>query len=338
MATDDISRFLLKRQGLVIPEIILKQEFITEFDKKLQEQSPILVALFLKKVADDIDHYIDVEKMKSITTTVAELETSFSSHYGSLLTTDDEQILIFITQMQKNSVYDFLEIAGPLYFSTEIIEDLEKNKELYSDKIKICSSLWLFSVIFEQILHMVDRRVLYFLTDPSNPLSNDKFFLHFKNRINRQQYHGYATAGEINNVLSKILSLDPQKNLSIFGSIDNPKNLRNKISHSGLFFDSERNRIVCLDGSEYEIDEFLREFYKLFQFLFKWIELSLNKPITDPQISNDLSRDLKSGFYSMSSDYKKEHRFYYTRRLSAFIVWVEKEIRKDRNTKAFLNS
>lgn len=162
MATDDISRFLLKKQGLILPEIILKQEFITEFDKKLHGQSPLLVSLFLKKVAEDIDHYIDAEKMKEITNTVSELETSFSAHYGSLLTSDDEKILNFVTQIQKNSVYDFLEIAGPLYFSTEIIEDLEKNQEIYSKKVEICSSLWLFSVIFEQILHMIDRRINYF--------------------------------------------------------------------------------------------------------------------------------------------------------------------------------
>jgi hypothetical protein len=208
-----------------------------------------------------------------------------------------------------------------LYFCTEIIAELEKNQENLSNKIKICTSLWLFSVIFEQILHMVDRRVYFFLSDPKNPFSNEKFFKRFKN-IKRYQYHDHATAGELNSVLSNILSFNPQKNLSIFGSIDNPKNLRNKISHSGLFYDSVRNRIICLDGSEYMIEEFLREFYKLFQFLFKWIEFSIDKPINDSQIVDDMSRDLKSGFYEISSEYKKEHRLHYTRRLSAFIFWV----------------
>lgn len=177
---------------------------------------------------------------------------------------------------------------------------------------------------------MVDRRTYYFLNDPANSLLNEKFAQRFNN-LNREQYHGHATTGGINFVLSKILSLDSRTNLSIFGSIDNPKNLRNKISHTALFFDSVRNRIVCLDGSEYEIEEFQREFYKLFQFLFEWIRLSINKPINDPQFSNDLSRDLKSGIYMMSSNYKKEHRLYYTRRLSAFIFWIENEIRKDSN-------
>lgn len=331
MATDEISRFILKKQGLIIPEIILRQEFISELDKKLQQQSPILVALFLKGVADDIDHYIDIKKINGITHNVAELETYFSSRYGSLLTSDDIKILNFITQMQKDSVYDFLEIIGPMYFSMEIVDDLEKNQTVYSDQIKVSSSLWLFGVIFEQILHMVDRRIYYFLTDPANLRINEKSFQRFRD-VNREHYHGHATSGDINTALSKILLMDPQKNLSIFGSIDNPKKLRNKISHSGLFYDSVRNRIVCLDGSEYEIDEFLREFYRLFQFLFEWIRLALNKPINDPEFSNDISRDVRSGINAMSSFYKKEHRLFYTRRLSAFIIWMESENRKEKNS------
>ncbi len=328
MATGDISRFILKKQGLVIPEIILNQKFIAEFDKRLQEQSPLLVAHFLKKVADNVESYIDVNNINIVTKRVSEMDSILSTQYGTLLTNDDYKILNFISQMQKNSVYDFLEIAGPLYFGVEIIDELEKNQDLYSDKIKVSSSLWLFGAIFEQILHMVDRRIYHFLTDPVNPNSTNKFFKSFKDG-RREQYHNHATSGKINIVLSKILSLDPQTNLSIFGSTDNPKNLRNKISHSNLFFDSVRNKIVCLDGSEYDIDEFIREFYRLFQFLFEWIRLSINKPMTDPQFSDDVVTDFKSGFYSMYKSYKREHRFYANRRLSALVIWIEKEIRKE---------
>lgn len=328
MTTGKISRFILKKQGLVIPEIILNQEFITQFDEKIQYQSPILVALFLKRVSENVDHYIDIKKINKLTEKISELETTFSSHYGSLLTTDDIAILNFITQMQKNSVYDFLEIAGPMYFSIEIIDDLEKGKDVYSKKIKISSSLWLYSVIFEQILHMVDRRIYYFLEDPANLKPDAKIYKNFLS-LNRRHYHEHAMSGNINAVLSKILSLDQQKNLSIFGSNEKSKKLRNKISHSGLFYDSERNRIICLDGTEYEIEDFLREFYRLFQFLFEWIRLSINKPITDSEFSNDLSRDLRAGISALSSDYKKEHRLYYTRRLSAFVIWMENENKKE---------
>jgi hypothetical protein len=101
MAPGEISRFLLRKQGLVIPEIILKQDFIIEFDHKLQEKSPILIALFFKKVADDIDQYIATEKINEVTKTIAELESEFSSHWGSLLTKEDETILYFVTQTQK---------------------------------------------------------------------------------------------------------------------------------------------------------------------------------------------------------------------------------------------
>lgn len=330
MTSGDISRFILKHQGLVIPEIFLRQQFIKEFDEKLHQQSPIIIAHFLKKVAENIDHYIDIMSIDKITEKVTELETTLSSQYGFLLTDDDILILKFISNMQKNSVYDFLEIAGPLYFSLGIIEDLEKNRDLYSQKIKIHSSLWLFGVIFEQILHMVDRRLIQYLDDSENPQSNDKSFKHFK-QINREQYHDHATAGEINSVLSKILLLDSQHNSSIFGATDNPKVLRNKISHSNLFYDSDRNKIVCLDGSEYGIDEFVQEFYKLFLFLFEWIRQSSDRSINDPQFSSDLSKDLKSGINTMSTFYKKEHRFYYNRRLSAFIIGIEREIQEERN-------
>ena len=51
MKTNNISRFILKKWVLIIPEIILKQDFLLEFDAQLQTNSPMLVSHFLKKVA-----------------------------------------------------------------------------------------------------------------------------------------------------------------------------------------------------------------------------------------------------------------------------------------------
>jgi hypothetical protein len=324
MATGDISRFILKQQGLVIPEIILSQEFIAELDEELHKQSPLLVSHFLKKVANNIDNYIDTTRINNVNKRVAEMEEGISATYGSLLTNDDLEILKLLHQVGGDSLYDFLEIAGPLYFSLEIIDDLNSHKEIYSEKIKLSSSFWLFDVLFEQILHMIDRRLINFLNDPNNPKAHDSYYNRFKN-LERKQYHNQATAGSINYVLSKILSLDPKKNLSIFGHIDNPANLRNRISHSNLFFDSRRNKIVCLDGSEYEIEDFVKEFMKLLQFLFEWIRLTVNRPLTDPQISKDVSKDLLSSMNIMSNLYRREHRFYRNRRLASLILWIEEE-------------
>jgi succinate dehydrogenase flavin-adding protein (antitoxin of CptAB toxin-antitoxin module) len=325
MAPEGISRFILRQQGIIIPEMILKKEFISEIDEKLLSQSPILVSHFLRKVAKNVDLYIDIDNIHTVTGKISEMDTLLSSQYGSLLTSDDIKILNFISQQKKDSIYDFLEIAGPLYFSLEIIDELEKNQNLYSIKISVSSSLWLFGVIFEQILHMMDRRMYQFLIDPNNPQSNKKSFERFKN-LRRKQYHEHATAGGINVILSKILPLDVQKNSSIFGSTANAKSLRNKISHSNLFYDSVRNRIVCLDGTEYTIEEFIREFYKLFQFLIKWIQLSINKPITASQFSDDIVQDLQSSFFTLSKEYRKEHRYYCNRRLSTVIIRIVKEI------------
>ena len=155
-----------------------------------------------------MNNFLDIENVNKITGNISEMEILLSSEYGSLLTSDDLQHITLISQMQKDSVYDFLEIAGPLYFSMEIIAELENNQAIYSKKIKLSSSLWLFGVIYEQILRMIDRRLFHYLNDTKNPLSNDKSFKSFKNQ-KRDLYHDHATAGEINNVLSKILALNP---------------------------------------------------------------------------------------------------------------------------------
>jgi|GEM_PF-1588766 len=324
MTTGDISRFILKQQGLVIPEILLKQSFISELDIELQKQSPLLVSHFLKKVAKNIDNYVDSAKINLVNVRISKMEKEINSTYGTLLTGDDLKILNLLHKIGNDSLYDFLEIAGPLYFSLEIIDDLNSHQDTYSEKIRFSSSFWLFNVLFEQILHMIDRRLIQFLNDPTNPSSHDAFYDQFK-KIKRKQYHNHATVGIINNVLSKILSLNQLKNLSIFGHTDNPANLRNRISHSNIFFDSTRNKIICLDGAEYEIEDFVKELLKLFQFLFEWIQLSVNRPLTDSQISKDISMDLLSSLNIMSNLYRREHRFNYNRRLAALILWIEKE-------------
>ena len=43
----------------------------------------------------------------------------------------------------------------------------------------------------------------------------------------------------------------------------------------------------------------------------------------------DIINDLKIGIDSLSSMYRNEHRFFYNRRLSALVIWIEKEIQKE---------
>jgi len=63
---------------------------------------------------------------------------------------------------------------------------------------------------------------------------------------------------------------------------------------------------VVLDGTEYEMSEFIEQFYQIFIFLLKWIELSIGSDIS--QLNNTLKYEFKKVFKSYTKAFLKIER------------------------------
>jgi len=131
----------------------------------------------------------------------------------------------------------------------------------------------------------MDRRIRGYLkeTDHKKWQNNSQMMRAIKEFQKEKAGSDHGTAGQLNVVLSLILE-GSENNTSIIGSNSECKIIRNKISHSNIFYDSDKNTIKVSGGQEYTIEEFANEFGKIFGFLVRWMTLGFilsNKTLPD---------------------------------------------------------
>jgi len=290
-------QYLLDKREIVLPRVCLKQKMILELDDISRKGMPFLVSKFFKRVNENFDDYISVEDINKLFKKIEEL--SNNEKFQQKLSEDDKQIIEFLTKNTNLNNLDVLKIIGQEYFTIQVAEELEKTDNL-PDILKMALLMWCFVNIYELTLVNVDKRILVYLEKNNKNEDNDiKRFL----SVNRKDYKDHATAELINNVFCKILNLKEENN-SIFGKSSKPKLIRNKISHSNLFYDSEKNKIVLLNSEEYSIEDFLKEYYTLFNFLAEWIKTGRGGKFDEKMLIDSL----KKMFHALSSDYLKIER------------------------------
>jgi len=307
-------QYILDKEGIVLPRFCLKQKMISELEDKLREGKPSLISKFFKNVNKNLDDYISIDEINKLFDKIKEL--SKNEKFQQKISEDDKKIIEFLIKNTNLNNLDVLEIIRQEYFTVQVAEELEKADNL-SNILKMALLMWCFVNLYELILVNVDRRLLVYLKKNNKNEDNDiKRFL----SINRKDYKDHATAELINKVFCKILGLR-EENTSIFGKSSKPKLIRNKISHSNLFYDSEKNKFVLLNSQEYSIEDFLKEYYALFNFLTEWIKTGLGGKF-DEEILID---SLKKMFHALSSKYLKIERGGSKRGYQSYISKLKKE-------------
>jgi hypothetical protein len=308
-------QYMLDKEYIVLPTICLKQKMILELECILRKGNPTLLSNFFKKVNKNFDNYISVKNIKKLFKKIKEL--SRNENFQKKISEDDKKIIEFLFKNTNINILDVLQIIGQGYFTLQVAEELEKTDNL-SNILKMALLLWCFVNIYELILVNVDRRLLLYLKN--NHYDKDPNIERFLNKVNREHYKDHATADLINKVFCKILNLK-EENTSIFGQSSKSKLIRNKISHSNLFYDSEKNKIVLINSQEYSIKDFLGEYYKLFIFLVEWINRELGENSDDEM----LVVSLKKLFHAISSSYLKIERGGSRKSFFSYIIKLKKQ-------------
>jgi len=309
-------RYILERKEIVLPTILLKQKAIPELERALRTARPLPVSQFFKKIYNNFDEYIDVKGLDKLFNLIGEV--SKLENFQHEVSEDDERIINFLVNETKLKNTEILELLGQQYFLIQVVGELEKSADKLLDILKITLFMWCFVNTYELVLHEVDRRLLSHLKKQKN---KDPLFNEFINKVKREEYKDHATAGLINKVLCKLLHLQEDNN-SIFGKSSKPKLMRNKISHSNMFYDSEKNKLVLLDGQEFTIDDFLNEYYRIFNFLFCWINKGLDNEFNKERIISDM----KKSFKALSSKYLQIERGSLSKIYSSYIIKLKKEV------------
>jgi len=307
-------QYLLDKEEIVLPIVCLKQKMILELEDTLRKGRPFFVSEFFKNVNENFDDYISTDGINKLFDKINEL--SNNEKFQQKLSEDDKKIIEFLIKNTNLNNLDCLQIIGQEFFSIRVAEELEKIDNL-PNILKMALLMWCFVNLYELTLVNVDRRLLVYLKKNNKNEDNDiKRFL----SINRKDYKDHATAELINKVFCKILGLR-EENTSIFGKSSKPKLIRNKISHSNLFYDSEKNKIVLLNSQEYSIEDFLKEYYALFNFLIEWVKTGLGGKFDDKMLIDSL----KKMFHALSSDYLRIERGGLKREYQLYIIKLKKE-------------
>jgi hypothetical protein len=321
-------QYLLDREEIVLPTILLKNKMISELEKALKKERPVIVSNFFNNVYKNFNEYINTKEIDIFLQIVNDIK---SLSIKKELSEDDKKIINFLVTQTKLKNQEVLEIIGQQHFTFQVAEELEEKKDSLSEIIKITLCMWCFVNLYESLLHNIDRRLLSYLKTEKQEGRDIEIF----NKINRKEYKDHATAELINKVLCKILKLEESNN-SIFGKSSKPKLIRNKISHSNLIYDSEKKKIVLINGTEFSIEDFLKEYYAVFNFCFCWIESSLGNEFNKEKIISEL----KQMFKSLSNEYLKIERSGLQKEYQSYIIKLKREagVENDATTNTNQNS
>lgn len=183
---------------------------------------------------------------------------------GRSISEEDKKVVDFlIKKCPASGFMTFTKIAGPAYAIAESLDKLKEEK--VSKTIEVTCIIWFYITVYELILQIVHDRLIGAIDQiPSQYQQN------FRDKIKDEEH---VAAGFMNKTFAKILGYNEKNNKSIFAESD----LRNKLSHAGLFYDSGRNRIITITGNEITFEEFNRKFEMAYTFLAYLLEESFKK-------------------------------------------------------------
>lgn len=260
MNEEELIKIILENEGIILPTRILKENIIKELDKRLSSGSPILMKNFYDNILKNFSQHIDLEPLRLLQQLYKNNKEKFDGHQ---ISADDEKIIEKIAGLNQFNLGELGNIRN-LLFILELMKELEKCE--VSKKLKIFVMLNLYVILYETILYTIDRKIYYYLIE--NKIDKNKTIQNFL-KIKRMEYNDHATANEINEIFYILKFINNKQNKSIFGD-EKTRIFRNKITHANFFYDEENEKII-IGKESYSIEEFLVCYYRLLNFLLKWI-------------------------------------------------------------------
>lgn len=239
-------------QELVLHTKIMENEKIEELEQSLQSGSPMKVYQFYRNLPEVVDS-------EALTDLAGEVETTGTD----LLTTDDKDIIEFLTEKAEKGTYkDFVNISGVLIHNSEIAHELNQEDDLPRN-VEVSALLWMYLNLYEIILDTISQG-LYKYYSQTGVRENQIDTI--RSRLDDGEH---LMAGEIEDEL-KGLDILENGHESIF-SKEKSRFLRNKLGHANIFYDDEADVFTLTSGERYSFEEFMNEYDILYQFMVEWL-------------------------------------------------------------------
>ncbi len=311
-----IVTYLLEKQDIYLPSPIFKDETIIKLERALSSGKPIVVSKYYEEMADNLEKFIDINKLKEMIGNLLSFSDEFE-HIGKL-TEDDYKIINFMVKNSFINAEDSIELSGSVYNLLKVYGELKKEK-IKSDYVKTFIMISTYIQLYELILLQLDRRLLNYIKNKG--LAKEKDYRSFLNW--ERKYTGHATAGMINQVFYKFGVIESRNDSILDGRL---RELRNKFSHANFFYDAELG-VVFAGGIKLTKKEFIGEFYRLFNFALTWFKLSANAD-EHGEAFDSFIQSLKNTLYELSKMFKMVERSHLRKVFGSLIIQWKKEIKE----------
>jgi hypothetical protein len=182
------------------------------------------------------------------------------------VTPDDLEFISSISKETKNLKFDLSGSIGILFQVTGLCEEL--NKKDLSEKIKMPLFFWAYLTLIESCIN--DLSDIFFEIAEKKA---DKMF--------QKDYEKALAEGEhlmFGTLRSYAIKWNFTKKESM--TFLNKTNLRNQIAHANIYYDSERKKILIKGNKFMEVEDFVKEFSRIFDF-FKELIFQMNNQEED---------------------------------------------------------
>jgi len=317
----EIVRYLLEKQEIYLPSAIFKNKMIVELEKAISSGNPVVLSRFYGKVAKNLEDHIDIEKTKKMIESIMDYTKHFEEK--GKLTDDDYKIINFLVENSFIKAEDSIELCGPLYNLLKVYEELEKEK-IKSEYVKMFIMTSTYIQLYELILLQIDRRLRNYIKSKGlhSYNQNEKLRKIIKNYLkDDRSFMGHATAGKINDVLSRFIGINSRNESILSGRL---KKLRNKLSHANFFYDAESD-VIFAGGVELTKEEFIGEFCRLFNFVLTWFNLSA-KTTNYQDALDSFVLSLKNTLYDLSNLFLRVERSHLKKVFGSLMIQWKKEL------------
>ncbi|MDK2782063.1 MAG: hypothetical protein PWR13_1091 [Archaeoglobi archaeon] len=311
-----IIRYLLEKQEIYLPSAIFKNEMILELESAIKSRNPVVLSRFYKRVSENLEKYIEIEKIKKIVENILSYAKKFEEK--GKLTEDDYKIINFLVENSFVEAEDSIELCGPLYNLLRVYEELEKEK-IKSEYVKMFIMASTFIQLYELTLLLIDRRLYNYIKNKRRQSGNQnnelrKIAEKFLNGVDRK-FTEHATAGKINTVLSKFIGISSENESILSGRL---RELRNKLSHANFFYDAESDAVFA-GKAKLTKEEFIEEFYRLFNFVLTWFKLSA-KTSNYQDAFDSFIGSLKNTLLNLSKIFLRVERSHLRREFGSLVI------------------
>lgn len=264
-------------RSIVIHTRLLTDESLKKMESALNTANPNAFSLFCENVI----------RNREVNTKELSILSERLKEERKLISEDDRKLIQFFSKANIESTF-FLDICGNAIYLTEVISELNKLENNNYENVKSAVLMWLYVNMYELICKTMTNGIEMYI-------KNKKEYKEMKEKIERKKKNGeHLQAGEIADFFISLHVLNKDNN-SIFGK---RRILRNKISHSNIFYDAPTQKFVLSNGKTYEKSEFENEFKKMYEFLLEWLYVSNDK-------NPDVLKTIKRMIWNISKELRK---------------------------------